>query len=350
MSSSLPDSVQQQADKAEEIQKQIVEGNTGEETLNQDGNTSPPEGDAPETNENTLDPTPATDPATEEPANVSTTDVVTPADLPADGQPVVTPEDETWKHKYEVLEGKYSVEKPMLQNQVNVLTGQMQMLQNENMNLKQQLDQAQQQPGTAAEGSTTMPDPESFQQYGDEFVEMANKLKNLEGSIGTIQQQTQRVEENRAKDVWDGFWKDLNDDPNFQKFNEDPGFIGWLNTTSPYTGQVRNASLQLANQHADLGRVKAIFQEYADIQAKVTPPKPEPKPTPNPIDNISPSPARGVTNTPAPVQGKTYTKADITQFYTAVAQGKYNGQEDLVAQTQADMLAAHNEGRIVDNF
>ncbi len=346
---SIPKQVLKGAKEAQELQEKIAVGNPGNTDPTPEQKTAPDGNPSPNPPEKIVEPAPQPDPEpkkAEEPEPKKESD-----DKPPEQKK------DYWENRFNVLQGKYNSEIPALRNQVNTLSDQLRFLQNENITLKQNLDHAKQQPVDVS----NMPDPESFREWGDEFVGMAKILKDLtssigslKGDIGNIRQENQRIVETTKKSAWDSYVERVKQLPVVAKYDNDPGFIEWLQEVNPYTGQPRNAGLSRAHNSMDLGSVKAIFQEYADIQARINPP-PTPQPTQSvqkKIEDISPSPASGAASagTMPPPQGRTFTKEEINKFYRDVAQGRYIGREAEVAAREVEILDAGRTGRIIDHY
>ncbi len=342
----IPNNVEDQAKKAEELQKRLANGNTDPAPPTPAEQNTPPV----EMAEETLAPGNEGDPAPA-PVNVIAPEPDNPIETTVEdgvAKPVTD-----WEQKYKVLSGKYNAEIPAMQQQLNQISGQMQFLQNENLNLKQQVEQKpvdDNQGKVNGDGSLVI-DPAKFEEYGEEFVLMAKTLNGLRGQVDKTVNTVEESAKAQAARDWNNHTNRLQTEiPDYITVNNDPGFISWLKTVNPYTGVSRHESLTVAHKRMESDRVIAIFQEYINGNSAVdNPPNPGPIPVtpPKDIQGVSPSPDRtGGDLQPAPAK-KTYTKKQINDFYKNVAQGKFTGQQAWIEATQADILAAGREHRII---
>jgi uncharacterized protein YdcH (DUF465 family) len=365
---SIPDKVAAQLKKAQELQKNIApKGNTDKDPLTPDDKNTSPElkpGDALKPDENKSQPAPL-EPTAEPLSPEPTAEPIKPVETPA---PADDENSQTWKQKHNVIKGKYEAEVPRLNTQVTHLTGQVNFLSNENLGVKQQLETANRQNvelqvAKPAESDTVKPgklDPEAFRTFGDEFVGLAETLNNLSGSVGdlegsvgsvqSVQADGQKKERVKYRDKLTARIK------GFDAINDSPGFIGYLQANP-----VINSQLQSYNDQMNHIEVAKIFKGYTDQAGDtIIPPVEDPKPTPNPapdpklsLEKVSITPDGSASQSSVPdTQKQTYTKAQISKFYNDQREGKFKGKEDQawVKKTQADILAATRDGRIIDNY
>src|SRR5690606_8296171 len=150
--SAVPRQVKAQADKAREaidqIKKAQQEAGAAAEVVAASHATPPA-------------PTPAAAPS--EPA---------PPPQPPSQQP--QPLDEDWKHKYEVLQGKYSAEVPAMAEELRRTRGMLERLQAE-------LEELRKAPPTpASTPDTTLIKPEEIDEFGPELYDFVRRVARAE--------------------------------------------------------------------------------------------------------------------------------------------------------------------------
>lgn len=291
---SIPAAVQRQADTAARLQQ---------ESLN------PPAA-----------PTDNTPPASPEPPQVN---------------PEPASEPESWQQKYQVLKGKYDAEVPRMQHALRQQAAQINHLNG----VIAQLSQAGTDATPAPQGQEhRYVRPEDIEEYGQDMIDVAQRAARE-----VIEPQLQQVTTQLSQAQFDlALTRAV---PNWEVINQDPVFWQWLDQVDPYTGQQRRATLQAAfadrnAEQAVLG-FQAFIQDYqAGQQAAAA------AATPNPNLAQQQQPARN-TAAAVPAAGRTYSRAQINQFYREVTQGRYRGREQEAKAIEDDINKAMNEGRIV---
>lgn len=299
----LPRSVQDQADAAKALQDQLNQQVT-EETEN------PAPAAAPE---------PEQKPAPAEPA----------------AQPAPEPQPETrdatyWRHRFDVLQGKYNAEVPALRKEIATLKDQLAAAD------KQQPASAVQR---AQEAMSDLTEAE-IEEYGPDLVNLIKRVAGSaaapsnNGDLQEIKSELGQLREEKRQDAEARFWTDLETQvPNFRAVNADPAFHQWLAELDPLSGQPRQQLLVGAQQALDAYRVAAVFKSFAAVAPKAQ------KET-IPDDQVQPRQARSAA--PEPQQGKVWTRAEISEFY----RNKASYPKDQAAAIEADIFAAQAQGRI----
>jgi hypothetical protein len=116
--------------------------------------------------------------------------------------------------------------------------------------------------------------------------------------------------------------------PSYREVDRDPQWHRWLLGIDTYTGQPRQALLNIAIMDGSASRVVALFRGF---QAEAG------------VDSAQPSSTRGHRSSGRQI----YTRDQIKQLYRAHQQGAYAGREQEWARQEADIIRASGEGRIV---
>lgn len=127
--------------------------------------------------------------------------------------------------------------------------------------------------------------------------------------------------------------------PDWATINEEQKFLAWLETKDPIS-DVKRYSILLRNHNAlDAVKVADVFLAYKEGR--------ELGQRADPLAHlVSPGPGSG-DSLPADDGGKkTWTRAEITQFYKDCKLGKYKDRKEERARNEADILAAGKEGRV----
>jgi hypothetical protein len=210
-------------------------------------------------------------------------------------QPVTAAPGDDWQGKYQVLQGKYNTEVPALHKAlaeangtINHLNG---IVQNISMRV-QQLEAAppvaptpapapvlpQFTPPAAAPESPALPslDPELFEGYGNEMVDMVKLVNTQAEYIESLRAQMGQVGERVELSAKDTFYAQLDQViPGWEYANTDPSYIQWLQHPDPFAGIARQQLLTNAFEALDAQRVARFFlawKQEAGIQGDFQPP------------------------------------------------------------------------------
>ena len=197
-------------------------------------------------------------------------------------QPQQSESDQTWKHKYSVLQGMYNADVKKLKEQLEdaqkrsqdpSLQHRLQALESENSQLKQQLEQQQQasQPSGEVKLSQKLVD-----EYGEDFAravaeqssagssdlinQLTQKISTLESKLNqTEQATTQTTESMRFRELNAELSKQGID---FEQVNNDPMFHKWLATIDDASGEERNTLMNNAFNRGDINRTAYFFKAF----------------------------------------------------------------------------------------
>lgn len=329
---SLPKSVQTQANAAADHFKTPVEN--PEDTV--------------------TDPTPAPEPEAKKPEPAPPVEDATPS---PDPQPVDPPKDAPkdtedrdaiyWRHRHDVIQGKYNKEVPALHAEVKQLK---QALADKDKQLETLSSQAT--PGNA--GTLTDEQVNEFREtFGEELVDFVERMMARQApaptpnqDVESLRQDVEQMKQEKLDHLKAQFWTDLKTAvPNWQTINADPAFLQYLGQPVPHGGYTDEGQpvtfqrqLDQASAHLDAQGVIDIFKRYLQ-QATPAPEKRD-----IPPQEVEPRATRATDPTPQGRGAKVWTGAEITQFYTDKAAGRYAPEQ--AQRLEADIFAAQKEGRI----
>lgn len=205
-------------------------------------------------------------------------------------------------------------------------------------------------------------------QTGSAVAAVQARLDAMHAQVGTVQTETKRTRQQE-------FWSELdNAAPEWRTLDTDSTFVGWLQQFDPYAMRTRKEVLDDAlaalNSTAVISLIRAFQGQTGrngpQVQQET---RPAPGAAPQPpaqqgaqapvaaeppaslMDFAAPGAARGAgAAAAAPVQTarKTWTRAEIRQFYRDVQDGKYTADPQRRTVIEMDIIAATGEGRIAD--
>lgn len=288
------------------------------------------------------------------------------------------PNSETWKSRYEVLNGKYNAEIVPLKDNVDILnrlkhelrTTQASLRQatqnnDENARLISELraDLEKKKPETPVEipasWDQVLTEEErevlSAQDLDGETLKVltkimdnvvARKVPNYEDKFKEIDQKVQDVD-NRFVQTVQQSWDEkiratiVNSEKYFGD-NADPGFVNWLEMPVTPEADITNRDiLQKAINNQDLTRVKQGIKRFEESIA------PTPQQQRNPLESrIEPSERFHGNDQPTTKGGETYTQAEVDKFYIDQTKGLWRGREKEAAILNNKYLIAAQKGRI----
>lgn len=306
----------------------------------------------------------------------------TPTDKPlpakTEDQQIIAPDDsETWKHKFEVLQGKYNSEIKAIKDDVellNTMKAQNRQYATTIADLNTRLIAAEErlrhpeQPVVAPKDTVhdsvidfkkyiSDEDSEHFEAEGfddgtiERIGQMALKIAREAASqeVNPVRNEFAQIKKAKQEDSWTSFTKGLSDNvPNYLEIDAMESWKSWLREPVPDNppyyvnrdGRIRNDVLVENRDSGDYKTVASMFNEFAKsanvkITSKIKPIDPE--------DLIEPDTTRGDRVTTG--SGEVVTLSEMKQFYKDVATGKFKGREQESVKIEAEMLQAQLEGR-----
>ena len=247
-----------------------------------------------------------------------------------------------WKHRFDVIQGKYHAETGELRNQLGTLKeiidelstqSQQQQLLSQDGSLQNKLDNLEEEYG---EEFSRALDSRIQQYVGAEMQRMSSKVDREISSVRQVQakNEEQLFQDSIAKFV-----------PNWVAINTDSNFLSWLeNNVEPFSGFNFMSILRNAYNNRDLDKVTKIFTTFIDVSQKAK----QPQVSQEQASMITP-PKRGsvANNTLENNSGKVFSQSEIQEFYRKLNAGDFKGKDEYVRQTKLAILQANAEGRII---
>lgn len=256
-------------------------------------------------------------------------------------------DEDTWRARYQSLQGVFNKTVPELQTKVKTLESEMAQAI-ERLNQASAKREADPQPQKAV-------DPKDIEVFGEDLVTMVSrvagaavasaartfdtKVAQFEQTIMQLQQAMQGTTQQVAMTAEERFFDKVTKlVPDWEQVNVDPGFLAWLSDIDPVYGLPRRAALDQAQKSLNADHAAAVFKAF------IGPQKSAPK-GPDPLDKQI-SPKSAATVQPTPATKPVISQAQITTFYNDVRRGAYRGREAEAAQIEQTINAALAEGRV----
>lgn len=230
-----------------------------------------------------------------------------------------------------VLQEKYNAETPRLMSENDALKKRVAELEAQ---MKRKFEEGDL--SSLTEEERTYASPELLKIIGKAAREVSaatidEQMKPLRERVDQFQKQTEAA-----------YYVTLDREaPGWNVTNEKPEFMAWLQQADPASGQLRDNLLQTAHAAQQGYRVAEIFlafREGREIGARA-PSKPSNSPSPGPG-------SEGGQPLINPEEKKTWTRAQIAEFYREKREGKWKGKEKEARELELDIAAAYKEGRI----
>lgn len=338
----MPKSAKKAASRADELHKQLYQP---------EGTT---DGDEKAGKEATQGSTPAEAPAEPAPP-VEAAPPAEPVTQPSNPEP--TPA-EDWEHKYKSMEGRFKRAEEL----TKALTERLGQLEAELAAAKAAKPATPTTPASTQESLIT---PQELQDYGEEFLTVVGKkareiasaeTAELRQQVAELKAELASVNGTVAGNAQEKMFQTLDEKcPDWQKINVNPNFIAWLQLPDTYSGAIRHTLLKAAFERNDSPRVLAFFNGFLaeeaavdPAQVAVTPSTAAPAPGKVPLAELA-APGRAkspAASTPAPAEKPIIQRAQIAQFYTDVASGKYRGNDKEKDRLERMIFEAERDGRI----
>jgi hypothetical protein len=256
--------------------------------------------------------------------------IETPAPQPTIDSPPPSPPEESWEHRFKVLQGKYNAEVPRFAHENKDLKNRLQALEEQLEEMKN------------AKPPELLVKPEEIEQYGEGLIDVARRvareeLASKDALIAKLKSEIDSVKSVQSHVVQDSFFRSLTEMvPDWEALNADANFLSWLDEVDDLTGETRQALLGRAEQARDPVRAAKFFNTYkkmsqtwaaksaASLEQQIVPPT-----------NQAPS---------TPQAKKIWTRAEITNFYDRLRRGTISDAD--ANAIEADIASASVEGRI----
>lgn len=287
----LPKSVQEQADKANNIQKAIVEGK-GQR-------------------------------------NAEVSQLKPPAASPAPPEPA----EQDWEARFKGLQTKHQT----LVDDYRTLKGAYEDLQTQIDELKAKPPE----PPQPKESDKPLFSDKEVQEYGEGFLQMVERVARqvadgspLMSEIGEVKQTVESFVQHQHQTDEERFYAYLDENmSDWEVVNEDENFKAWLAEEMPLTGQQRQHFLAAAHKALDGPKVLSFFASWRNESGAGYTPRTVTTPSTYGEESSE--------------SGEVFRQSDIKRFYDEKARGKWRGREKEARQIETKIFEAQKQGRVV---
>ena len=291
---------------------------------------------------------------TAEPATKVTSDEAQPDSTGKENDPAF------WKHKYDVLQGKYDAEVPRLMQANNGLQGRLGDMESQMARITAQMAES---PTKQITPSSYLTDEEQ-EDYGEDMLTVVKKAarEEFEPMLATLQEENGQLrsilggmQQKSILGARDEMLEKLDGElPNWRQLNSQQEFLGWLENVDPYSGNKKLEMLRQAFENNNTSRVLAFFKGFLNENAAYTP---NPQVPNQPIETgfsletlVAPGRAADGESSRAQegnANSLQWSSASIKKFYSDINRGVYREKPDERARLERDLFLAQDEGRIV---
>lgn len=268
-----------------------------------------------------------------------------PQDAPASGA-------EDWRHKYQVLQGKYNAEVPRLTATLREQTGTITRLNEEMASLRAQVERLQ-------KPASVVITPQEVEDYSAEMLdvvgrraraEISPELDDVRAQVNEMRSRLASVSKEVVETKQERVLRTLDQQvENWREQNDDAGFGEWLDALDPLSRQIRRDMLGRAFSLGDGAAVVAFFNAYRNEHAAMQAPTQgsyQGPPTVDLREFTAPGRAAATSQGGAQAEKRIWSAADITRFYADVRRGVFRGREAEQRALEQDIVRADAEGRI----
>lgn len=270
--------------------------------------------------------------------------VDTPPATPAPSEPSAKGA-EYWEHRFKTVEGMYAADKARAAKELEVLTKELADTRSKLTKVEQSVPREFDLRKYLSEGEIEAYGSENLQTLLKAAVQAAQEDvdERVNARVKHLEEQVHKQAEvvsNREVDMfWDAFERAV---PDWEEINNDKAFLAWLKEEDPVTGISRQAVLDDAQRKLDSKRVTLIFQAYIKLKAAA-----ESARNTSLNKKIVPDglPSGGHMDT---TEGDVewVTRAEISQFHTDVALGRYKKRPDAMERMEKRINAAIRADRV----
>ena len=296
-----------------------------------------------------------------EPTTPEAEQAVAPVEGQTPTEPVIEPvkpepksSEETWQKRYQTLQGMFNAEVPRLNTQVKDLKDQLATA----LAKLELMTKAPAEPAKPAAPLVTEKDVEAFggdlidlvrrqaaEVFQQEKREMQSELQKLQGENVELKNQLGGVTERQGATDRRSYFAELAKAvPDYEAVNVDPEFLSWLAEADPLSGQPRQAFLTQAFNTLDVAHTASLFQMWKKEAGRVVQPKQEVRQELQ--RQVAPGTSKSSAGQSANAGERSWSAAEIQQFYTDVAKGVYRGKADEAAKIESEIDAAVAMGRV----
>ena len=287
------------------------------------------------------------------PAAPADTVVVPPAAIPPSTEPpaadtaqlakdveALKQEAATWRHRYEVLQGKYNTE---------VAQGNQKLAE-----LSRQVEEVTKQLAKTPE--TLTPDEQkaadAFKVFREELGEEAWKgmlsevMRQVKATIKPAEPAPAPAPAATPPATPEEIFVSILTEqvPDWRQLNVEPGFRTWLETSAPYN---LTPLVQLAYQNMRLDEMVKFFTDYKKTKQAPAPAAPAAAPVNKAAEFVSPAAGSPTAVAPGTTAETVITRATIKKFYDDKRAGLYKGREKEEQAQEAAINKALSERKVL---
>lgn len=305
----VPSAVRKQAEKAEQIQRQLAGKKGSDEDVIVEN---------PPNNQQVQDP-------------------------PRQSQADNTGQGDDWEKRFKGLQKSHERTVAELRDSNESLIQQNQDLAGQIRELRAEIQTAKPDAPAAQEITFT---PEEQEEYGEAFLSMVKKVADqlvksqdssaVMGELRGLRDDFDEIKTRQIKSDEDRFFDEVAASvPDWEEINETPDFKDWLAQEMPLTGQERQVFLNQARKRFDAKTVINLFNAWKG-EAGIQPFYPSSVTTREDEVDIS--------NTSG--DNYVFTGAEIQKFYDEKRRGRWKGREEEARRFEERIFLAQKEGRV----
>lgn len=265
--------------------------------------------------------------------------------------------DKDWEARFKGLQTTYNREVPKLRGELETAYGSIETLQEQIDELKKAITKSE-----PVEVSTALElTAEEEEQYGPGWVAMMQKIAqgsnsdlakqvvDLQQELANVKVGQKQIVEHAVVSNEEKFFSTLDAQiPNWGEINNSLKFHEFLKEEVAYTGKTRKFYLDKARSELDSGKIIRIFTDFTDVVPQGSSLNSELAADLDvPEELITPKNLSG--GAPPVEEQKYYTNGQINKFFRDKTDGKYKGKEAEARMIEKDIFAAGQEGRIISD-
>lgn len=274
--------------------------------------------------------------------------------------PAPQPVQDEWKHKYDVLQGKYEAEMARMNMALQNSNERISSLEQLLASVRAAPPAAPPQPAPAAAPSSRLVTEDDRSEYGQGMVDFVGRVAKdafaperaaMQATIDDLRRQVGQNTATVVQTAQERMFTALDTAvPDWRVVNSSPTFLAWLKELDVFSGRQRHELLLEAYEKNDAVRVQRFFQAFKQEDSATDPtaaaaPVPPRTPAIDPATLVAPgAPRGGGPGADAPGAKKIWSQPEIADFYDRKRRGKVPADE--AARLERDILLASSEGRV----
>lgn len=257
--------------------------------------------------------------------------------------------EEKWEQRYKSLQGHFNAEVPKLHQQNKELTKQLE-------NLKAELDQmkVKPQPVEKAEEQRLVTDSDE-ETYGADLIDLQRRVTRevmrefvnpLKADLAERDKKISALEAMLGKTGGDlatlTFEQRLERGiPDFDKINNDPKWIAWLDEKDAFTGEARRGYAEYVYSQGDVEKLKQIVDYYKQSTGPT-----EDRSQRQTELNRQVQPPKSASSTQVPPGQRIYSEQEASRLFNKVRDLNIAGKYDEAAKLEQELSTAYLENRV----